>query len=106
MTVITNLVLHERANGVVLNNRFYPYKIAYLSTDGETITVKKNTRLFVKSIGLSCSIAGIQAALTMNISGTLSGDTCRLCYEGFPAMTQAADFATKSLDIQLGILLD
>lgn len=106
MTVNTNLVLHERANGVILNNRFYPYKTQLFDTTGQSLTPRPNTRLFVKDVFVSVTNVGIQAIRSINLLSTLNGQSRNVLICHCPAMTQATDIWGFMANTPVNILFD
>lgn len=103
MTSNTQLVLHERANGVICNNKFYPY-LTYRASDD--IPAKKNVRYFVKAVVVSLISEGICATDYVQVTGKINGVTCYLVHTRIAAQTQAVDFASVNSTVPLGVLLD
>lgn len=96
--------LHERANGVVVNNKFYPYK--YYQTATTTFVPRKNTRVYVKQISFTGVQEGVIARKTCLAVGTVHGESENFFYKILPAQTVASDFSLLSETVPVGIFFD
>lgn len=106
MTANTNLVLHQRANGVVKDGKFYPFGTWNPQDTTKTLTCRKGTRFFVKSVQLTAASSGIKAASYNRVYCIKNSENNLLGYINLPAMTQASDFVSDTVFCQAGVLAD
>jgi len=106
MTSRTQMVLHERVNGVMYGNKFYPFKIANFTVSGEKLTPVSTVRYYLHSVSMTISNGGVHGASSIEISGFIQEVSQILAQVHIPALTQATDFSVTSKDVRLGILLD
>lgn len=106
MTVISDIVLHERANGVVWNNKFYPYKVRAANVTTSILNYKKGVRFYIRELTLSGTMAGVKGGNTNYAQGSYLGDALILNRITLPAMTQATDYAFVSQTVEPHVLLD
>jgi len=105
MTSNTLMIGHERANGVIFNNKFYPYKINTL--DDLSSIIRKNTRLYIRGICSVVTVSGIKNSGSSFVTGKLNGQVVTLLYSSTPAQTLASDYQILSTpQVNVGLLFD
>jgi len=101
MTTNTIMVIHERANGVFYNGKFYPYKTSLVD-----VPSKRNLRYYVKSILITVVSEGITAWGVSHVQGYQDSELRYLAYVQVPALTQATDYVSIVGTFSPCILLD